>query len=167
MKSLIRVIVGSIFLLALFAFSLPGPDPTAQESKSSQAAKAAAESSSQKPVPPYFKSAKAAEPLPALLPPSQFADRPVVVAAYTIAHKIPRVLAQQPCYCGCDKHFGHRSLLDCFASAHTAGCATCVRETFFTWEMTRQHKTPAQIRAAIIHGEFNSVDINHPPDVAP
>jgi len=30
------------------------------------------------------------------------------------------VLAQQPCYCWCDK-FGHASLLDCFATEHGAG----------------------------------------------
>ncbi|HET7841812.1 MAG TPA: CYCXC family (seleno)protein [Terriglobia bacterium] len=169
MKSLIRILVCTTFLLVLAAFSLPGPDPTAQQSAPGARSASATPKSNQpeKPVPPYYKSAKAAEPLPATLQPSQFADRPVVVTAYTIAKKMPKVLVQQPCYCGCDKHFGHHSLLDCYTSEHTAGCGICVKETFFAWEMTRQHKTPAQIRAAIIRGDFNSVDINHPPDVAP
>jgi hypothetical protein len=30
------------------------------------------------------------------------------------------VLAQQPCYCNCGDSFGHGSLLDCFASDHSA-----------------------------------------------
>jgi uncharacterized protein with PCYCGC motif len=169
MNSLVRIFVATSLLIGLLAFSLTGPDPTAQESaKGSPRASAPAKSNQpEKPVPPYYKSAKAAGPLPATLPPSHFADRPVVVTAYTIAQKIPKVLVQQPCYCGCDKHFGHHSLLDCYTSEHTAGCGICVKETFLTWEMTRQHKTPAQIRAAIMRGDFNSVDINHPPTVAP
>lgn len=169
MKSLIRVFVGTTFLLAVMAFSMPGPDPTSQESaKSSQGAGAPSKAENlQPPVPPYFKSAKAAEPLPATLPPSRFQGRPVVVTAYTIARKIPKVLAQMPCYCSCDQHFGHRSLLDCYSSDHTAGCAVCVKESFLAYEMTRQHKTPAQIREAIIRGDWKNVDLNHPPEVTP
>lgn len=171
MRSLIRIAMGTGLIIALLAISHPsvnkgaGQGP-AKDSKA-ESAPAKAVNAPAEPVPPYFKSAKAAEPLPALLPPSRFAGRPVVVTAYTIAHKIPKVLAQQPCYCGCDKHFGHHSLLDCYSSDHTAGCATCVKETFFAWEMTRQHKTPAQIRAAIIRGDWKNVDLDHPPDVTP
>ncbi len=170
MKSLARIILGTTLILLFLAFSLPRPEPSASpQTGKNPPEKSPAETTANqaKPVPPYFKSAKAAEPLPATLPPSEFADRPVVVTAYTIAKKIPKVLVQQPCYCGCDKHFGHHSLLDCYTSTHTAGCGICVKETFFTWEMTRQHKTPAQIRAAIIRGDFNSVDIDHPPQVTP
>jgi hypothetical protein len=71
------------------------------------------------PVPPYFASAAAARPLPRTLAPERFAH-PAVVKAYRVARQIPEVLAQQPCYCWCDK-FGHGSLLDCFASDHGAG----------------------------------------------
>ena len=70
-------------------------------------------------VPPFFASAEAAAPLPKTLSPKLFSD-PYVVAAYRVAEVIPSVLAQQPCYCHCDK-FGHRSLLDCFTTKHGAG----------------------------------------------
>jgi hypothetical protein len=70
-------------------------------------------------LPPYFESAEAAQPLPATLSPERFGN-PVVRHAYRVAKGIPPVVAQQPCYCHCDK-FGHRSLLDCFASDHGAG----------------------------------------------
>jgi hypothetical protein len=70
-------------------------------------------------VPPYHLSAEAAKPYPRTLPPTLFAIPPVA-RAYEIAQRIPGVLAQQPCYCWCDK-FGHGSLLDCYASDHGAG----------------------------------------------
>ncbi|MGE5326817.1 MAG: CYCXC family (seleno)protein [Deltaproteobacteria bacterium] len=162
MKTLSRIVVLMLMAVTFLAVGSPrGDQSSSQDSKGRQSEK------SEPPVPPYYKSAKEAEPLPATLPPVQFAGRPVVVTAYTIAKKIPLVLAQQPCYCGCDREFGHHSLLDCYTSSHTAGCAVCVKETFLTYEMTQQHKTPAEIRAAIIHGDWKSVDLNRPPKVKP
>lgn len=70
-------------------------------------------------MPVFHDSAEAAKPFPALMPPSRY-QHPVVSRAYAIAHEIPEVLAQQPCYCYCETS-GHRSLLDCWASDHGAG----------------------------------------------
>ena len=72
------------------------------------------------PTPPYHRSAAAARPLPRTLPPDYFRRSPLVARAYQIAGEIPTVIAQQPCYCRCDR-LGHRSLLDCYASDHGAG----------------------------------------------
>lgn len=72
------------------------------------------------PVPPYLSATDAAGKLPRTLPASDFKPYPIVARAYRIAERIPAVLAQQPCYCHCDK-FGHGSLLDCFANDHGAG----------------------------------------------
>jgi hypothetical protein len=69
--------------------------------------------------PPFFSSAEAAVPLPKTLSPDLF-SQPYVARAYRAAERFPSVLAQQPCYCWCDK-FGHRSLLDCFTTKHGAG----------------------------------------------
>ena len=41
--------------------------------------------------------------------------------AYQIAREIPDVLDQLYCYCECDKHLGHKSLLSCFTDDHGAG----------------------------------------------
>ncbi len=71
-------------------------------------------------VPPYHESAQAAKPFPPLVPPERYRDFPVIERAYRVAHRIPGVLAQQPCYCWCNK-VGHQSLLDCYASDHGAG----------------------------------------------
>jgi len=73
-----------------------------------------------RPVPRYHASAEAAKPFPQLVPAEYFRDYPLVARAYRIAAEIPGVIAQQPCFCYCDK-FGHRSLLDCYASDHGAG----------------------------------------------
>jgi hypothetical protein len=42
-------------------------------------------------------------------------------AAYRVANDIPDILDQLYCYCECDKHLGHKSLLSCFTDDHGAG----------------------------------------------
>lgn len=37
-----------------------------------------------------------------------------------IAQQIPEILDQLYCYCECDKHLGHYSLLSCFVDSHAA-----------------------------------------------
>jgi hypothetical protein len=80
---------------------------------------ASAPTKPQRPVPPYHESTDAAKPFARLMPVSRYRSSLVIARAYEIAHQIPGVLAQQPCYCYCDK-FGHASLLDCYASDHGA-----------------------------------------------
>ena len=41
--------------------------------------------------------------------------------AYKAAAEIPDVFAGLACYCGCNKSYGHRHLLDCFTDDHGAG----------------------------------------------
>jgi hypothetical protein len=41
-------------------------------------------------------------------------------AAHRVAREIPDVLDQLYCYCQCDKHFGHKSLLSCYTDGHAA-----------------------------------------------
>jgi hypothetical protein len=40
--------------------------------------------------------------------------------AHQVARRIPEVLDQLYCYCECDKHMGHRSLLSCYTDGHAA-----------------------------------------------
>lgn len=84
---------------------------------------------------------------------------PVQVKAYEVADKIPNVLYQQPCYCHCDRSVGHTSLRSCFESTHAAHCDACMKEAFYAYRMTRQKKTPAQIREGIIRGEWEKIDL--------
>ena len=56
--------------------------------------------------------------LPRTLEPSLFKGK--AKRAYQIGREIPEVLAQMPCFCGCEA-FGHENLLDCFIDEHGAG----------------------------------------------
>ena len=85
---------------------------------------------------------------------------PVQAHAYEIAEKIPQVLYQQPCYCHCDRSVGHTSLHSCFESTHGANCSACMKEAFYAYQMTRQKKTPAQIREGIIRGDWEQIDLD-------
>ena len=78
--------------------------------------------------------------------------------AYDVAQKIPGILYQLPCYCYCDK-IGHKSLRTCYESDHAAHCSTCLKEAYYAYFETKKGKTPQQIRAGIIKGEFASVDL--------
>ena len=40
--------------------------------------------------------------------------------AHQVAREIPDVLDQLYCYCYCDKHLGHKSLLSCYTDGHAA-----------------------------------------------
>lgn len=83
----------------------------------------------------------------------------VQLHAYELAAKVPNVLYQQPCYCHCDRAVGHTSLRSCFADDHGARCGTCMGELFYAYQMTRQGKTPAQIRAGIEKGDWQKIDL--------
>ncbi len=100
-----------------------------------------------KQVPAYMTEAQASKKLPKTLPPSQFSD-PQTIRAYMAAKEIPKVLAQQPCYCWCSRG-GHRGLLDCYVGDHAAHCGVCQKEALFAAKLTKEGKTPAEIRAAI------------------
>ena len=52
------------------------------------------------------------------LSPSLFVRQ--IARAYQVAQEIPEILDQLYCYCECDKHLGHHSLLSCFVDSHAA-----------------------------------------------
>ena len=65
--------------------------------------------------------------------------------------EIPVTIAQLPCYCHCDKGFGHKSLYSCFEDDHAAHCAVCVNEALLALKLEKEQKlTPAQIRDTIV-----------------
>ena len=116
----------------------------------------APQSAADESVPAHHEQAPQGE-LPATMNPDLFTE-PVVQNAYAVAAKIKKILYQQPCYCHCDRSQGHKSLLDCFASKHGAGCGTCIYEDFYAFEQSSKGKSAAQIRAGIIKGEWKSID---------
>jgi len=89
---------------------------------------------------------------------------PYQVQSYEVAAKIPNVLYQLPCYCFCER-IGHSSLHTCFESTHAAHCGICMKEAFYAYQQTKLKKTPAQIRAGIIKGEWKSIDLESLPEM--
>jgi Protein of unknown function with PCYCGC motif len=98
-------------------------------------------------------------PFPATLDPKQFPDA-LNRNVYALAAKIRPVLYQQPCYCYCDRHAGHKSLLDCFESTHGSECDICQKEAVLSYQLTQKGKSATQIRAAIIRGDWRAVNLN-------
>ncbi len=98
-------------------------------------------------VPAYMTEAQANKKQPPTLSPDKFSD-PQAVRAYTVAKRIPKVLAQQPCYCWCSRG-GHRGLLDCYISDHASHCGVCQKEALYADKLTKEGKTPSEIRASI------------------
>jgi len=52
------------------------------------------------------------------LSPARFVGK--AAQAHQIAQEIPEILDQLYCYCYCDKHLGHKSLLSCYTDGHAA-----------------------------------------------
>jgi hypothetical protein len=72
-----------------------------------------------------------------------------IETAYQVAQDTPDVLDQLYCYCQCDKHSGHRSLLSCYTDNHAANCDVCVNEALDAAQMLKQGYNMAEIRRQI------------------
>jgi hypothetical protein len=93
-------------------------------------------------------SAKATPPAASLtLDPGQFQGD--TKQAYLVAQQHPELLAQMHCYCGCEQHEGHKSLLDCFRTRHGAGCDICVGEAVTAGKLADGGMPVDQIRDAL------------------
>jgi hypothetical protein len=67
------------------------------------------------------------------------------------SREAPELIAQMPCYCYCDRGFGHKSLHSCYVDDHAAHCAVCVDEALEAYWLEKEHGlTPNQIRERII-----------------
>jgi hypothetical protein len=138
----------AIFLISLLAITTQAqwrPDP-----KDVPAYNAAPPAKGQK-LPPILSGAS-------LMGPSF--QHPAQATSYRAAAKVPNVLHQLPCYCYCDRGHGHNSLHSCFEDTHGSHCTTCMQEAILAERMTREGKSVKQIRAAIMNGDFQKVDLN-------
>jgi Protein of unknown function with PCYCGC motif len=116
-------------------------------------------------VPPYH-ATPPSSPLPSTIDPKQFGDA-VTQNIYALAAQVKEVLYQEPCYCGCDKDAGHKSLLDCYVDRHGSFCDVCKKEAVFTYVQTKKGETAAQIRKDIIEGKWKDVDLTQYEKPAP
>jgi len=100
-------------------------------------------------IPAHFEVAPSKSSLGPTLDPAQFNG--ITRDAYRVAREIPITLAQLPCYCHCDRGFGHKSLYSCFQDEHAAHCDVCVREALLALKLEKEQKlSAAQIRDTIV-----------------
>mgnify|MGYP001565355459 CR=1 FL=1 len=59
---------------------------------------------------------------------------------YQIAKEIPKVLDNIYCYCNCQMHSGHKSLLSCYTDKHAAFCDICMNQAIRAYELYKQDK---------------------------
>jgi Protein of unknown function with PCYCGC motif len=155
------LVIGGIFLIA-GAFGARGAMQGQTQSHSAPMAMthgAQADNSATEPIPAYHVVPSSAAENEKTLDPEDFAHDPVTRNAYAMAAKVKKVLYQQPCYCYCDHSQAHTSLLSCYTGDHAAYCEVCKKEAIYAYEQTKQHKTAKQIRAGIIHGEWQKIDL--------
>ncbi len=94
---------------------------------------------------PAYQSELSAKDLPPTLAPEMF--KGTIRAAYAAVKEIPETIAQLPCYCRCDKEFGHKSLHSCFVDDHATQCGICTNSTLKAHKLKKEKKmTTAQIR---------------------
>lgn len=115
---------------------------------------------------PAFHPAPSRQPLPAAMDPKAFPDA-LNQNVYAMAGKVKSVLYQQPCYCHCDQHVGHQSLLDCFVDAHGSMCAVCKSEAVYSYQQARKGEKAETIRKAIMNGAWKTVDLTKYSTLAP
>lgn len=72
-----------------------------------------------------------------------------VARIYSLAREVPQVLDGLYCYCNCDRHAGHHSLLSCFESDHGSHCGVCLREAEMAHKLHQEGKSLQEIRAEI------------------
>src|SRR5450759_2633232 len=92
--------------------------------------------------------------------PSEVRSAPAVVQqAYQFAAANPQLMKQVPCYCGCGAA-GHTSNYSCYVKEvkpsgdvvvdqHALGCSICVDIAPDVMKMTRDSKSPKEIRTVI------------------
>jgi hypothetical protein len=96
---------------------------------------------------PPFREDPDAAPLTATLDPA--AVPPAAQQGYIVAQQKPKLLAQMPCFCYCNR-FGHTSLHDCFTTNHAQECDICLKEAIEADQMDHMGLSPQEIRAVIV-----------------
>jgi hypothetical protein len=100
-------------------------------------------------VPAFVTDAAALRSLAPTLAPEKFTGRRR--EGYEAVRAIPETIAQLPCYCHCDRGFGHKSLHSCFVDDHAANCSICLEEALLAYRLEKEEKLkPEQIRERIV-----------------
>jgi hypothetical protein len=151
--STLIIVLGLALIVGLLAVTMSKPQPAGENAvavNSTAQETAAHEVHTRQParIPAYQSVAETAKLGPTLAP-ERFIGK--TREAYKVARQIPATLAQLPCYCECDRGYGHKSLHSCFEDEHASHCVVCVDEALLAYQLqTREKMTPEQVRQQII-----------------
>ena len=149
-RTIIFVIIG-VAVVALAAFALTrrqtGPARTENVTHSADHSSSPLSVEANAAVPAHYETEPAASSLAPTLAPEKFTGK--AQAAYRVVREAPQLIAQLPCYCYCDRGFGHKSLHSCFVDDHAAHCAVCVDEALLAYNLQKRGLSPQQIREQI------------------
>lgn len=147
---LVVLVIGlGLVVAGLIRSQSPVKKPVVVENSAAESADSHPSHTSRPARVPAFQTAAVAKDLGPTLAPNKFTGK--TRDAYRVAKQIPATLAQLPCYCECDRGFGHKSLHSCFEDDHASQCAVCVDEALLAYQLQTQNKmTPEQVRQRII-----------------
>lgn len=149
MKKTLTLIIIGVALIGLVAFALTRRQGRASQTQHAEhPAEHPATASDAKAIPAHYETEPARDTLAPTLDPEKF--KSTTRDAYRIVRESPQLIAQLPCYCYCDRGFGHKSLHSCYVDDHAAHCAVCVDEVLKAYEMQKRGLSPQQIREQIV-----------------
>ena len=150
MKRTLTLIIIGVAIIGLVAFALTRRNKRATQTQNVEhtAEHAAPASSDVKAIPAHYETEPARNSLEPTLDPEKF--KSTTRDAYRIVREAPQLIAQLPCYCHCDRGFGHKSLHSCYVDDHAAHCAVCVDEVLKAYDMQKRGLSPQQIREKIV-----------------
>lgn len=152
MKRTITLVVIGVVVVGLAAFALtrrpgrPAQTESAAHSAEHQSSPLSVEANTA--VPAHYETAPPRSSLAPTLDPQKFNGK--TRDAYRIVQEAPQLIAQLPCYCYCDRGFGHKSLHSCYVDDHAAHCAVCVDEVLSAYDLQKRGLSAQQIRDKII-----------------
>ena len=152
MKRTITLVVIVVVLIVVAAFVLTRrQEQSTQTDNATHSAghpAAPALSADHKSVPAHYETEPPGSTLAPTLDPGSFTGK--TREAYRVVREVPQLIAQLPCYCYCDRGFGHKSLQSCYVDDHAAHCAVCVDEVLAAYNLQKRGLTAQQIREQII-----------------
>lgn len=145
----VLILALGLLVAGLIRSQSPAEKPVVVANTAAESPDAHASHSSRPARVPAFQTATASKNLGPTLAPDKFIGK--TRDAYRIAKQIPATLAQLPCYCECDRGYGHKSLHSCFEDDHASHCVVCVDEALLAFQLQTKNKmTPEQVRQRII-----------------
>lgn len=152
MKRTITLVIIGVVVVGLAAFALTRrqapPTQTKNPAHSAEHQSSPLSVEANTAVPAHYETAPPRSSLAPTLAPEKFTGK--AQEAYRVVREKPQLIAQLPCYCYCDRGFGHKSLHSCFVDDHAAHCAVCVDEALLAYNLQKRGLSPQQIREQII-----------------